>query len=763
MQELLRRRLPQTALTFLIAGWGLIQFVQFLEERYGLSPRWLEMLGITWVLVLPSVIFIGWLHGAPDRQPWTRRQTLFVGGNALVLAVVLALGFGSREPVGATVTTVTVEDENGVALERKIAARDYRHVIQLAFPNTDTLAEDDAWLGLALAFLLENDLFQNPFAELRSPWESESVVARAGIEDPRQLPRAMVREIAQRNRADFHTLSSLELDGADLVLRLELVRTQQGDEQARATFRNPDLFALVDEVTVWLREEMGLPRTDGDDFPDLPVAELITQSPEVMRPLVAGLGALMFDRDFEAAREHLEAAVALDPTCASAHTMLFGALAQLNRYEQAIPSIDAAMQHAYRLSERMQFLVRTQYYGAHQEVDKAFAVLEMWRKLIPGDAVVYRLLAMNHRIVGQPRRAVNALDHLLEIMPDDEPALTERADLMRELGDPAGAQRALERLVELQPNESRHHLALASALLDQGLLRGARQQAEQAQLLDPTNFDARLFVVDLEIREGRLRESESELRRALESAVNDQDRLATVEDLIALERRRSRFQSALEWVEGWDSLAVRLLPPSQLVIHRARWEEIRAQAGRSAEAWDRLADLREKSGHPVGRFVALGDVAVAIEQRDAAQARSAVNDLSAAVEEYSVGVLRPIVAVFDAEVLHLEGAHEASIARCDSALVRNADLRRSLLVRARGERALGRIDAAVATLDEYLRSDPTSPAGSLELARTLVHRGDTSDAIARLETAVAAWQDADTDHADVLEARTMLAALREEL
>jgi predicted Zn-dependent protease len=151
---------------------------------------------------------------------------------------------------------------------------------------------------------------------------------------------------------------------------------------------------------------------------------------------------------------------------------------------------------------------------------------------------------------------------------------------------------------------------------------------------------------------------------------------------------------------------------------------------------------------------------VAIVESDTVRARAAANELEQAVTELNVGLLRPLVASLDAEVLHLEGEYETSIARCDSARALQADLRRALLIRARSERALGRSELAVQTLTEYLLQDPASPAGNLELARALVDLGHTSRALAPLEVVVDAWSRADTPSEDLDEARTLLEAAR---
>jgi tetratricopeptide (TPR) repeat protein len=760
MRELLRRRVPQSALAFVAAGWGLLQFLQFLEDRYEISPRWVDSLALTWVLLLPAILYLAWAHGAPDRQPWLRRHTAVV---AIAFVVSMsAIGLGLREPAaGPLTTTVTVEDENGVAVQRAIATAEYRHVLQLSFPTLNGVPEDERWRGLAFTYLLENDLFQNPFAEVRSPWMADAVIARAGIEDPRQLPRAMVRELAQRNRADFHLVGDFRLEEDEHVVQLELIRSQQGTELARVTLRDTDLFSLADRATVWAREAMGLPRADGADFPDLPIAEVVTQDLQSLRHLVDGLGAFMFDRDFARATASVQRAVEADPTNATAQLTLYSTLLSENRYPEAVAAIDAAMQHAYRLSERMQFLVRAQYYGARNDVAKALAVMEMWRTLRPGDSIVYRLLASNYNVAGRPRASVEAITGLLELMPDDETALQQRADLLIGLGEPAAARRDLERLLELQPDEPRHHLALARSLRDEGSLQLAREHGQRAQLFAPTDLDATLFLAGLDLREGRADQTDAALRAAYATAKTDEDRLSILEERIALARRLGRLDQALRLCASWDTVATRVLPPIQQILHRARWEEIRAESGDTAAARARLDDLRKAAGFPADRLVTVGDALVALRQADPVQARAAVDALDAATTELGVGILRPMVMVLQAEALYLEGAYDAAIAMCDSAISRQADLRRALLVRARSERAVGRLQESIATLEHFLVADPHHPEANLELARS--HLADSRPDRARpyLEKVSSVLSGADAIHADRRDAERLLAALDE--
>ncbi|MEO0461364.1 MAG: hypothetical protein AAF219_11020, partial [Myxococcota bacterium] len=67
IKELLHRRVPQFVGAYLVAGWGLVQFVQFLESRYTLGTQWVDLVGLGWLLALPAVVSLAWHHGAPGR------------------------------------------------------------------------------------------------------------------------------------------------------------------------------------------------------------------------------------------------------------------------------------------------------------------------------------------------------------------------------------------------------------------------------------------------------------------------------------------------------------------------------------------------------------------------------------------------------------------------------------------------------------------------------------------------------------------------
>jgi hypothetical protein len=80
-RDLVDRRVPQHLAIYLGAGWGLVEFFSFLEERFSLSPDWTNILLFTWAMLIPSVVLLPTSMAGPaaiaSRGPcwWAFRST----------------------------------------------------------------------------------------------------------------------------------------------------------------------------------------------------------------------------------------------------------------------------------------------------------------------------------------------------------------------------------------------------------------------------------------------------------------------------------------------------------------------------------------------------------------------------------------------------------------------------------------------------------------------------------------------------------------
>ncbi|MCL7969973.1 MAG: hypothetical protein M8867_10165, partial [marine benthic group bacterium] len=62
------RRVPQIVGLYVAGGWGFLQFVDWVVEQYQLSPDLVNFVVTLLLLLLPTVIWLAWRHGAPGRD-----------------------------------------------------------------------------------------------------------------------------------------------------------------------------------------------------------------------------------------------------------------------------------------------------------------------------------------------------------------------------------------------------------------------------------------------------------------------------------------------------------------------------------------------------------------------------------------------------------------------------------------------------------------------------------------------------------------------
>jgi TolB-like protein len=90
-QELLRRRVPQILGIYLAVGWGILEFVGWLVDRYEVTPQLADVSLVAWVAMIPTVLLLAYFHGARGQQRWSRVERIGVPVNIVVAAALIAI------------------------------------------------------------------------------------------------------------------------------------------------------------------------------------------------------------------------------------------------------------------------------------------------------------------------------------------------------------------------------------------------------------------------------------------------------------------------------------------------------------------------------------------------------------------------------------------------------------------------------------------------------------------------------------------------
>ena len=108
MEDLLKRRVPQFVGVYVVASWTILQIIDWVVNRYILSPYLTDLsLGII-IAFIPTVLIMAYFHGKPGKDKWTRVEKIGIPINLVAGIAILAIVFYPKD-LGAATKTIVVE------------------------------------------------------------------------------------------------------------------------------------------------------------------------------------------------------------------------------------------------------------------------------------------------------------------------------------------------------------------------------------------------------------------------------------------------------------------------------------------------------------------------------------------------------------------------------------------------------------------------------------------------------------------------------
>jgi hypothetical protein len=119
VKDLIQRRVPQILGIYLATSWAIIEFLDWLINRFSISPHLPEFGLVILASMIPTVLLLAYFHGKPGRDTWTKIEKIGIPTNALAAIFLLLFLFRGKD-LGAATARVTLEDEEGQTIERVI-------------------------------------------------------------------------------------------------------------------------------------------------------------------------------------------------------------------------------------------------------------------------------------------------------------------------------------------------------------------------------------------------------------------------------------------------------------------------------------------------------------------------------------------------------------------------------------------------------------------------------------------------------------------
>jgi tetratricopeptide (TPR) repeat protein len=759
LQDLVNRRVPHVLAVYLGGSWAVVEFFAFMEDRFLLSPHLTNLVLALLVVFLPSVLLFTYFHGRKGRDSWTQTEKVFIPLNILFALVVLFLGFSGKE-LGAVTTTLTLEDEDGNAVERTVVKEGFRKTLALFPLASDTTDPETAWLGGAVKTGLLNDLFQDMFINLRLGAEFQEKIEEAGYASAVAAPRSLLRSLCSDANVPYFVDGEVTRTEAGYRVAVALNDVARGRVVSERVHEGGDLLALIDSASIQLRRDLDLPARHLEETPDLPVSEHTTASVTALRRYAEAYEALTVRDDFGAAASGLSDALEEDPGYADAAFTLYQVRAMSGNVAGAVPALQTAMDNLHRLPERWHYQIKAEWYAIQQDLPRAFAVYEMWAELYPEDIAAQTYAAQVRLYQDDREGAIEALETVLELDPTRIALLPQIGRLYETLGDNAEARRYYERHVEAAPEDESSLLALAGLHRRTGDHEGARALYERAELLAPGDIDVAAAIASLDRDVGRFDQALQRYQDALESARTGPQRFTVLAGLAGLHLARGQVAEALDYAEERWQLAAFFMAPVQRLQGRLLDLRLYPRAGRAEEALALLDSLEAQLEPPQDALVPLGRMSLyeAMERPDELEA--AVAEATAMMERTGLQALEGDIAYFSGRVRELRGDFEGAITVYEREQELNPSDTSVPNQLGRCYREMGELDRAEELIIQTLSARPSHAQARVELAKVYERMGRLDDAIAQVEQALVTWAPADPEYRPAQEARELLAGLR---
>ena len=780
MRELRERRVLPAIGVYVASCWVAIEILDRLTERYGLSPYLTDL--VFWGLfsLIPAVCILAWAFGRPGKDPATPAVKIGVPLNLVATAALLMalfsgkdLGRQDSEAAAAPQVAADAAAMEAAPEEAEAPKPGERYRLGMFFYTNESGDPELDWLQYGATNLLEQDLDQDPYLAIASPHNNWITgyygrLAAAGFEDGLGAPATLLREIARdSNRHDFID-GSIRQEDNELVLVTRLWDVNTLAQREEFVQRGWNLYDMLDQTSVAIREALEVPSLARDDYEDLPLAETYGESQEALQRYLEGLNVRMIENDLPRAAASMDAALEADPAFVMAMMYKGQILLEAGDLQSAQRYFDQAEDLDYRLPSSDRAVLRAATYRVTGQTDKLIGHLRLQVKLT-GEARWHQQLAGLLMANGELEEAREQFRLTLEKDSLNTGIYLALSDLERSLGNMDGAIENAKRYQVARPGDMDANLKLGELMRDSGDLDAAEALYQEALLMDDDSEQPPLKLHLIAARRGDDELARRYLEQAFEIAKTPLQR-ATVHSMAAVYAARlGRVRQALEQLRAAGPHMAESQPPYMVALQiYSGMAELILRVDDVEGARAILGEARALVPQPpLSLFLEPANARILIREGDEEGARASVDQFEAVMLQLGFrGILFEVPRV-KAEIAAESGEHERAVMLYEQTLGEIDEsfiagpmydyIVPDLLAYLAGEQvAAGRLETAALTVERGLMLDPTSPL--LWLARGQLHkaRGENDEARAALERVLDAWSEADPDLIELQLAQSLL-------
>ena len=758
IKDLWQRRMPQILFIYLAVSFLIVKLIQWILVEFMLSPHWSDFTMIFLLSMYPSVGVISYYHGKSGMERWVKAEKIFIPANLVITTLVLIFVFEGKD-LGATTREIKVQDEEGNTIERIVPKNQF--IKNIAVFNFENYTDDPdmEWLstGINLAFL--SDLDQDKFISPKGTESFYDELKRKKIEKLDNVPFQLKRTIAKDFRLDYILGGGFDRITNGFQINTQLYETENGKLISEHTVEGPDIFDLIDQLTVRIKTDLGIPESYIKEAEDLKVSNLLTSSFAAFKDFTKSHELISYRNDYDNSIKFMQSALEKDPDFVMVDLNLAAIYVLTNRFDQAAIHTNKVMDKLYLMPERDQFLAKSLHYYVNEQHEKRIKVIEMWIDLYPEDVTAYKYLSQIHRVSGEPKKAESVLKSALQIDDNRGNFYVDLADVLMTQGKKEEALSYYNLYAEKYPDHARSFRLIGDYYFDEGNLEEAEKNFEKSLLLEDDDITSMGKLAMIKERRGNFEEAENDFADALKKASTSGDSLSILNMQINFYLHTGQIKKVIEIWEETLSTSRNVFPPlviSIFKVTRLYWYFLSDQ---SDIALDIIQQEESKFSGPFKDILAYGYLSYYIDQGNIEKAEEEYTRMERYISRF--GSSGNIEKYYEAEILYLKEEFQAALDKFLEFKSVNTYFPKDVLdikiVKCYTD--LNLYSEAVSGLEEMLKLHPFLADAHFWMAKILLDQNKKEKAKEHLISANKVWENADPEYEDAQEAMRLYESL----
>lgn len=369
---------------YLVAAWTFLQFVDWILNRYEISPHWVDILLWTFIGLIPSLIIYLQHKDRINKRVFKLKEKILIPLNIILLAVALYFGFGNSD-LGATTKKINYTDEEGKAQTKIITKEEFR--IGVPVYGFENLTKNDSlsWLRYGIGSLIAEDLSQNK--SLSPDFEFFTDTS------------TKIQESSLFN--DFYIDGDYQKNENNYTIKVYKRKSTNGKILKENTFTGSDILTLIDDISVFITENSGFVETKNLRYLDYPINEFMSDSLEAIKEYFNG---------------NYSKAVSIDDKFALAYLKNAQRSLRFSKGKLEIKDLsDKAFKYRYRLPLQKQLEVYIQRNLAYENFDEAAEQVKLQLEVDPHNMFYNQVLFSIYGETKQTDKFLKSSERLFDI------------------------------------------------------------------------------------------------------------------------------------------------------------------------------------------------------------------------------------------------------------------------------------------------------------------------------------------------------------